>query len=162
MVYKKKYSKKRYYKRFKKGSYQRKYYKRRYKKLYRKALKRPEIHIVEKDLGYNFNNGTYGVGQIVKLTEITNSNATAADMDDVKFNINGKPIEGRKIRLKYLYIKGYIKVGAQTAADADDFNCKLMVFRWKRNTTNQVLYWGDLMNNAGFDLNDPSSLPYIR
>ena len=85
------------------------------------------------------------------------------------FNIGGKPIEGKKIRLKYLYIKGYIMVSGSSATttnnpngtmninDAvdDNFNCKLMVFRWKRNTTNYTLNWTTLMN--GITSNSPAN-----
>lgn len=161
MVQRKRTYKKRAYK---KRTYKRRYYKRRvYKRRYYKPIKKPEIHIVENDTltGYAFNNTGFGLGKFVNLTTIKSD--LVDDIDSVKYEVHpvnstgsGKLIEGKKIRLKYLYIKGFIKIAS--TGDADDFNCKLMVFRWKRNTTNASLLWTNLINNTNnIDLNDPST-----
>ena len=143
---------------YKKKSYKRRYYKRRYykrryyKRRYPKPIKKPEIHITENQLGQNaFNNSTYGMGLFNNLTVISGSSQN--DKDAIEYKLNNKVIDGSKVRLKYLYIKGYIKV---FGTNEDDFNCKLMVFRWKRNTTNTFINWSDLINNINnFNLTDP-------
>lgn len=138
-TYKKRTYKKRVYKnrRYKKRFYRRKFY---------KPIKRPEIHIVEDTTDITFNDASTGVGNFINLTRI-GEGQPEPQYDDMWFSINNKRIDGRKIRLKYLYIKGYIKVSSSDGGDADDFNCKLMVFRWKRNTSNSTLTWGTLVNN---------------
>ena len=122
---------------------------------------------MENSVNSNFNDTTSGVGIFQNLTTITSNDDP--DIDKLIFNIGGKPIEGKKIRLKYLYIKGYIMVSGSSATttnnpngtmninDAvdDNFNCKLMVFRWKRNTTNYTLNWTTLMN--GITSNSPAN-----
>lgn len=155
---------------YKRRIYRRRYYKRRYK-----PIKKPEIHIVESNYNnVSFNNTTNGMGIINNLTSISSN--SDADIDNLVFSLNGKDIEGKKVRLKYLYIKGYIKVSGHSADYSssqtqtggttghiddgvdDNFNCKLMIFRWKRNTVNSSLLWGNLVNNIdGIDLTDPST-----
>ena len=149
---------------YKKRTYKRRYRKRYYKRRYYKPLKKPEIHILENQATAQPFNGGYGVGKILNITRV-NGSSSNTDIDQLKYNvgnspitgIGGKDIEGNKIRLKYLYIKGFIKV---SGTDEDDFNCKLMVFRWKRNTKNDDLTWNDLINNTingKPDLTDPST-----
>lgn len=154
MVYKKRYSKKRYYKRFKKGTYQRKYYKRRYKKSYRKTLKRPEVHILKENVffGENMN------GALVNLTTITNQNGTTGynQSDEVQYKIRDKNIEGKKIRLKYLYIKGYVNISTTAATDDDNICGKVYVFRRKQNLSNNDLGWNGLLDTP-YNLNDTSN-----
>lgn len=143
----------------------RRYYRRRYYK--RSVIKKPEIRILENQATNQAFNGGYGVGRILNLTRVDASNPAAGvvDIDNVKYTIGnspitgtgGKLIEGSKVRLKYLYIKGYIKV---SGTSEDDFNCKLMVFRWKRNTKNDALTWDELINNTingKPNLSDPST-----
>lgn len=151
MVQRKRTYKKRAYKRRYKRTYRRRGYKRRFYK----PIKKPEIHIMESSVGSVFNNSTLGVGTFHNMTDILSDGATTEDA--IVYKIQGKPIEGKKIRLKYLYIKGYIKVLSST--DADDFNCKLMVFRRKRNTTNILMQWTTLVNNTGriTSINDPTT-----
>ena len=155
MVQKKRTYKKRTYK---KRSYKPRRYKRVYRRRYykRSALKKPEIHIVEDAVNeFPFNNSTFGLGKFNNLSKITGSGVS--DLDEIQYKLMGKNIEGSKVRLKYLYIKGYIKV---SGTNEDDFNCKLMVFRWKRNTLNNTLSWVDLLNNTTYgnpNLSDPST-----
>ena len=145
-VYKKRSYKKRVYKG---RRYKRRYYKR---KFYRKStIKRPEIHISKNNvlfLGPNTNpnqNGTF-----VNITTIGGSNAS--NSDDIKFTLNGAEIQGRKIILKYLYIKGYLN----STTVEDDINGKLYIFRRKRNVKNNVMDWPTLLDMP-FNLSSPSS-----
>ena len=132
----------------------RRYYRRRFYK--RSTIKKPEIHIVESAVNeFAFNNSTYGVGTFNNLTKISGSGVSV--LDQIQYKLMNKNIEGSKVRLKYLYIKGYIKV---SGTNEDDFNCKLMIFRWKRNTLNASLGWSDLLNNTTWgnpNLSDPST-----
>lgn len=139
--------KKRTYKprRYKKRTYRRRFYK-------RSTIKKPEINIVSGSREeYPFNNATLGVGTIQNFTAISGDPVNG--VDDLQYKLFNKNIEGSKVRLKYLYIKGYIKV---SGTNEDDFNCKLMVFRWKRNVLNRALTWDDLINN---NYNIPLSTP---
>lgn len=140
-------SKRSYRKRPQKARRSRKrFYRRRFYR--RSAIKKPEIHILETNYNANpFNDSSYGVGAFQNLTSISQVQPVA-QYDTLVYKLSDKTIDGKKIRLKYLYIKGYIKVGASTSADADDFNCKLMVFRRKRNMSNMSLDWETLINNS--------------
>lgn len=153
MVYKKRFYKRRYYKRFKKGTYQRKYYKRRYKKSYRKALKRPEVHILKDNITYASTGDNHN-GTLINLTKISNVDANGyAQSDEVEYKIGDKKIEGRKIRLKYLYIKGYFQVSSNLE---DDINGKIYVFRRKQNLSNNELGWNGLLDTP-YNLNDTTN-----
>lgn len=143
---------------YKKRAYKKRTYKRRYKRTYKrryyKPIKKPEIHIVEDTINeFPFNNGTYGVGTFNNLSKVGGS---TDGLDEIQYTLDGKNIDGSKVRLKYLYIKGFIKV---SGTNEDDFNCKLMVFRWKRNTANSNITWDNLINNTNAitNINDPST-----
>ena len=147
-VYKKRSYKKRPVKaRRYKRNYRRRYYK-------RSTIKKPEIHIVENSInGIAFNHVNNGLGKFTILNPVGGS--SVSDLDEQQYKILGKNIEGSKVRLKYLYIKGFIKV---SGTNEDDFNCKLMIFRWKRNTSNSAINWDELINNSqGITLTDPST-----
>lgn len=146
-TYKKRTYKKRTYKA---RRYKRRYYKRRY---YRKPLKKPEIHISSDNI--EFSHTGLSNGTIKNITAISSEPIPAplpapGDNDLVQFNINGKHIEGRKIRLKYLYIKGYLY-----SVD-NNINGKLYIFRRKKNVSQNGLAWSSLME-LPINLNDPSS-----
>ena len=99
-TYKKRTYKKRTYKR--RRYYKRRYYKRRYYK--RNNIKKPEIHILDDNLTWGYNNLGNGVFKNITFISGTPEPVAAGDGDLMKYYINNKPIEGRKIRLKYLYI----------------------------------------------------------
>lgn len=130
---------------YKKRSYKKRVYKtRRYKKRYnryrfykRNAIKKPEIRIIRDNNRFVSNHG----GDIRNLTMVGGSPTTGQDGDNIQYTINGTNIEGKKIRLKYLYIKGYFMTNTDT-----DINAKIYVFRRKTNTSNSSLSWGDLMD----------------
>lgn len=146
-VYKKRSYKKRVYKG---RRYKRRYYKR---KFYRKStIKRPEINI----LSVQTNNFTVSTanGQLYPLTQI--SGDAVNDSDKTIFKIGGsgeKTIQGKKIRLKYLYIKGYMY--SNDSSD-DNINAKIYVFRQKQNIGNQDLKWSDMLDMP-FGLDTPTS-----
>lgn len=157
---------------YKKRTYKRKFYKRRFykKRRYfykRKPLKKPEIHITENEVVNKQLTNLNGV-----FTNLTNIASDDADnYDNIQYKINDKKFDGKKIRLKYLYIKGYIKVennDDEDFVDADDFNLKLMIFRRKRNMSNNNMTWTDIINTGNvypdgpsvyhkIDLTDPSN-----
>lgn len=145
------YKKRRYKKRVYKGRrYKRRYYKR---KFYRKStIKRPEIHISKDNITFlgDPNSNPNQNGSFVNITTIGGN--SASNSDDIKFTLNGSDIQGRKIRLKYLYIKGYLMF----MGDLDDnVNGKLYVFRRIKNPTNGGIAWGDLLDMP-INLNSPS------
>lgn len=145
-TYKKRTYKKRTYKR----RYRKRYYKRRF---YRKStIKKPEINI----LSVQTNNFTVSTanGQLFPMTAI--SADAVNDSDKMIFKIGGageKVIQGRKIRLKYLYIKGYMY---SNDANDDNINAKIYVFRQKQNIGNQDLKWSDMLDMP-FGLDTPTS-----
>lgn len=133
-AYKKRTYKKRTYKA---KRYRRRYYKRRYYR--RKAIKKPEIHIVDDNLTWSYNN--LSNGEFKNITTITGQvEGTGGGPDTIKFSINGKGIEGRKIRLKYLYIKGYLYT------TENNVNGKIYVIRRQKNGGNAGMSWQTLLN----------------
>lgn len=146
-VYKKRSYKKRVYKgrRYKKRFYRRRFYK-------KSTIKRPEIHISKDNitfLGESSNpnqNGTF-----INITTIGGNNAS--NSDDIKYTLNGAEIQGRKIRLKYLYVKGYLLT---SGSYDDDINGKLYIIRRNKNVSNGGMTWSTLLDMP-FGLNNPSS-----
>ena len=137
-------SKRSYRKRPQKARRSRKrFYRRRYYR--RNAIKKPEIHISE-------GTGLYsGNGDFSHITAIAGNNAL--HYDDIKYTLNGSDIQGRKIRLKYLYIKGYLSC---TSSFDDDINGKLYIIRRQKNVSNGGMTWSTLLNMP-FGLNNPAN-----
>ena len=144
------YKKRTYKKRVYKGRrYKKRYYRRRFYK--KSTIKRPEIHISKDNIVFlgdasNPQNGTF-----VNITTIGGNNAT--NSDDIKYTLNGADIQGRKIRLKYLYVKGYLSF---TSAFEDDINGKLYVIRRQKNVSNGGMTWSTLLDMP-FALNSPAN-----
>lgn len=161
MPYKRTYKKRTYKKRtYKARRYKRRYYKRRY---YRKPIKKPEIHILKEEYDYSSDDGDYTNGQFINLTPIS-AVVNSTQSDNMDFKIGDKQIEGRKIRLKYLYIKGYYQLSYSYQGSGEDdntndnnVNAKLYVFRVKRNTTNSnINSWATFLDMP-IGQNNPSS-----
>lgn len=129
----------------------RRYYRRRFYR--RTAIKKPEIHICSDNIEFSYtglSNGTINPITLISGT-VGGGGAEGPENNDlIQFRINNKPIEGRKIRLKYLYIKGYLY------SEDNNINGKLFIFRRKKNTQNGPLTWGGLME-LPINLNNPST-----
>ena len=146
-VYKKRSYKKRVYKgrRYKRRFYRRKFYR-------KSTIKRPEIHISKDTVDFlGASTNPYQNGTFFNITTIGGS--TASNSDDIKYTLNGADIQGKKIRLKYLYIKGYLSF---TSAFDDDINGKLYIFRRQKNASNGGLNWSTVLDMP-FALNTPSN-----
>lgn len=128
----------------------RRYYRRRYYK--RNVIKKPEIHICSDNIEFShigLSNGT--IKHITSITGTVGSGAQGPENNDlIQFRINNKNIEGRKIRLKYLYIKGYLY------SEDNNINGKLYIFRRKKNVSNGPLTWTGLME-LPINLSSPGS-----
>lgn len=125
----------------------RKYYKRKYgkgykKRYYKKIIKSPEIHKSEQEIRFingafdHYDNGTHqyiGCGYLTPLTTITYNN----------FNqvfLNGVKIQGKKVFLKYIYVKGYyFNVHQNRVGDENNFLGRLGVYIQRQNLNNQPL-----------------------
>ena len=142
-VYKKRSYKKRSAKarRYRKRFYRRRFYK-------RSTIKKPEIHILTQNIIYGPNDNQNG--SFYPLTAIGGTPISGDDPDLMQYQIFSKNIEGRKIRLKYLYIKGYLYT------DQNNINGKIYIFRRKKNASNSALSWVDLLN-LPLNLATPSS-----
>lgn len=125
---------------YKRRTYKKRYYKRRFYRRY-KPIKKPEIRICESMFIFNQQSQN---GQLRHLTEISDDGVSKPQANQVKYKLNGQDLEGRKIRLKYLYIKGYLQV--DNTNNMDDFNAKFYVFRKKKNLDNTALTWTDLLD----------------
>lgn len=143
-TYKKRTYKKRAYKT---RRYRRRYYKRRY---YKKSIKKPEIHISKNTIDIGPSSSVKN-GDFVNITTIGGTNAS--NSDDIKYTLNNADIQGRKIRLKYLYIKGYLSTGSSLD---NDINGKLYIIRRVKNVSNGGMTWSTLLDMP-FALNSPSS-----
>lgn len=157
MAYKKSYYKRRY----KKRSYKKKRYNRRWKRHYYKKYirKAPEIH--RSKIDYYFNNTTGDItadgitylknGSMVSLTNFTKN----------EFNqllLNGVPVDGRKVNLKYIYIKGYKDIGDANNDNETDqennFYGRMAVYCQRLNTSNGSLSYTQLYNGNLFNLDN--------
>lgn len=142
----KKQARKRYYKK--------RYYKKRYSKKYRfrnfrKSLS-PEIQQIKGTFDYIQNaDGTVSKqrGAIYRLLS-PNTNSTGSDPENVVFNMNNKKITGNKIKLKWLYIKGYLRM-EDTAQDSanSEVNVQIKIFRLFNNLTNSSLNWDAIVQD---------------
>lgn len=142
------------YKKSKKRYYNKRYYKRRYSKKYRfrkfKKAVTPEIQQFRGTLDYT--SGLDGSvsnsrGSIYTLLNIA-TQSSSTQPEDVKFSINGKPITGSKIKLKWLYIKGYYRAESPISLGAAaDVNLHIKIFRVFKNLTNTPLSWRDVVQD---------------
>lgn len=129
----------------------RRFYRRRFYK--RNPIKKPEIHILKENYEWGATTGLNKNGDMVHITPISSVDVAGYNQSDaVEYNFGDKKIEGRKIRLKYLYIKGYLDC-SQTQQDV---NGKLYIFRKKANINNNSLSWTDLIDMP-INLSDPTT-----
>lgn len=147
-TYKKRTYKKRAYKT---RRYRKRFYKRRF---YNKSIKKPEIHIYKGEQNViNINNGV--LKHLTPINPVIDlSSGGYTDSDAVEFKLDDKLIDGRKIRLKYLYIKGYFNL---FDTSDDNINAKFYVFRYKKNVNNSNLSWSSLMDLPIGVLDTPTS-----
>lgn len=131
----------------KKKYYKRKYYKRKY---YKKAsVKKPEIRRVTGEIKYGNQEGLYKNGDMFNVTSIGFDpipGVIIENNNNVNYKLWTSNILGRKIRLKYLYLKGYL---LHNYANNENINAKLFVFDKKRNMDNTGLVWSDVKNTQG-------------
>lgn len=139
-----------------KKSSKRRYYKRRYNK-YKKYKKRynkykyhmirgtPELYKTDQTVIYH--SGAYDYlgrnsnGQIMNLCKFTKNGD--------QIYMNGQKINGTKIRMKYIYIKGYIKIGTHDVNNPDrGMDLRLSVYRKYKNVTNDGLNYSDLYDDS--------------
>lgn len=147
-----KYKKRRYRKRYRKG---RKYYKRKYgkgykKRYYNKIIKSPEIHKSETEIRFingafdHFDDGVHnyiGCGYLTPLTRVSYN-------EHNQTLINGIKIQGRKIFLKYIYIKGYYyNAHPNVYGNENNFLGRLGVYIQRQNINNQPLDTSALYDN---------------
>lgn len=143
------------YKNSKKRYYKKRYYKRRYSKKYRFRKFRksvtPEIQQFKGTLDYT--SGLDGSvsnsrGSIYTLLNI-GTQSSASQPEDVKFTVNGKPITGSKIKLKWLYIKGFYRCeqSSSTGSSTAEVNLQIKIFRLFKNLTNTSLTWRDIVQD---------------
>lgn len=130
---------------YKKRTYKARRYKRRYRRRFyrRKTIKKPEIYISDDNLEWSY--GNLSNGEFKNITAISGSIAQdqppyEGSSDLMVFKINNKQIEGRKIRLKYLYIKGYLYTAE------NNVNGKIYVIRRQKNSGNSGMTWQTLLN----------------
>lgn len=150
---------------YKARRYKRRYYKRRY---YRKPIKKPEIHILKEEYAYSADEGDKVNGGFINITPISADPST--DSDNMKFMIGDKQIEGRKIRLKYLYIKGYYQLsysyqgaGEDDTENDNNVNAKLYVFRIKKNMSNTFTGWNTFLDMpVNYNNSDNWTYPNIQ
>lgn len=143
-----------------KKSYKKRYYKRRYKKRYSKKYRfrkfrksvSPEIRQIKGELNYVRNQDgtlTNNRGMIYRLIDI-DTQTSATEAENVVYRVNGKAISGNKIKLKWLYIKGYYRcenTEREGYSPSAEVNVQLKIFRLFKNISNSQLTWGDIIQN---------------
>ena len=143
------------YKKSKKRYYKKRYYKRRYSKKYRFRKFRksvtPEIQQIKGTLDYTSaldGTVTNHRGYMYNLLTIGTQNS-ASEPENVRFLVNNKPITGSKIKMKWLYIKGYFRCESSSAGSygANEVNLQIKIFRLFKNLTNAPLTWKDVVQD---------------
>lgn len=143
-------------KQYRKRYYKKRYYKKRYGKKYRfrkfrKSIS-PEIQQMKGTLEYIQNSdGTLSRtrGAIYRLIN-PSTQSTATEPENVIYNVNNRVISGNKIKLKWLYIKGYLRMEDAAMAgsgQSQEVNVQIKIFRLFKNLTNSSLNWSEIVQD---------------
>lgn len=143
------------------------YYKRRYKRyrkwkarrgFYRHVASTPELHKSSMNFLYGSQNETSST--YLTNGSIVNIGAQSKDASG-NFFFNNVPVSGRKINLKYIYIKGYVCTSHQYSgstpdsepADYVNYYHRIALYNVKRNLKNTPPTYADLYDTNLIDSN---------